>query len=131
MVAKFGQQVLVDLTDRSGTGLIDVSVLNTAIAAAEAKVNGYIAGRYAHAMPFTVVPQAVIDASLAIARYELDGDNGNAIVQQRHDDAVAFLKDVSMGKAVLAGVDAVVEPSTTSAHIEFQSASSVFARGVR
>ena len=73
----------------------------------------------------------MIDAVFAIARYNLDGDNGNEIVANRYKDKIAWLKDVSAGRAVLAGVSTLAPVAPASSRIEINSSPSAFRRDVR
>jgi phage gp36-like protein len=129
LIARFGEQVLIDLTDRDGLGVIDEDVLASAVAAAEATVNGYVSGRYP--IPLSPVTEDVLEAIFNLVRYILDGDNGNDIVINRRNDSIAWLKDVSAGRARLSGIEVVAPPSPATSRIEMRSQPRVFGRDSR
>ncbi|PKG72986.1 DUF1320 domain-containing protein, partial [Shewanella sp. GutCb] len=59
MVARFGEDELVSLTDRDGTaGAIVARVLDVALNDATALINGYLAGRYTLPLP---TPPAMLE----------------------------------------------------------------------
>ena len=75
-------------------------------------VDGYIAKR--HTLPLSATPRLLVRLSAAIARYDLylGGDRQpTEQVKTERDHAIAFLRDVAMGKADL-GLDATgAEPA--------------------
>jgi phage gp36-like protein len=108
MIDRFGDDALIQLTDRADppTDAIDPVVLGQAIADAEELINGYVAGRYA--VPLTPVPELVKRLGADLAFYFLHGDMAAELVVDRHDKAIATLKQISTGTITLqaAGVAA-------------------------
>lgn len=100
MVARFGEDELVSLTDRDGTaGAIVARVLDVALNDATALINGYLAGRYTLPLP---TPPAMLERLCCdIARYGLYDNGASEQVSKRFDDAVRFLEKVAAGKITL------------------------------
>lgn len=92
---RFGTTELAQLTDRSAGTMIDADVVAQAIADAAARIDGYLAARYA--LPLAVVPPALALVAADIARYLLWGDRASEQVRKRYDDAVATLRAVAAG----------------------------------
>jgi|SRR5690554_2651109 len=102
MQARFGENELVQLTDRERTGSVNGDVLDTAIADASAEIDGYLAGRYS--LPLPVVPSALTLYACDIARYRLYEDGAYEQVIERYKIAVAYLRDLAQGKILLPGI---------------------------
>lgn len=107
LVARFGEQELIQLTNRDapGTGPVVGAVAAEALADAESEVNSYLASRYT--LPLAEVPRVLVRITSDIARYGLYGATAGAdeVVTQRYQDAIKFLRDVSAGKATLGIAD--------------------------
>ncbi len=123
MVSRFGAKEVIQLTDREYSGAIDDAVLQRGLTSADAEISGYLAGRYA--LPFSVVPQMLIDYACDIARYRLTGTEVTCTqgIESRYDQAVKYLTLVGQGKISL-GIDtagAVVgSPAATGNSIRVQ-----------
>lgn len=104
LIDRFGEAELVSLTDRSvpPSGSYDTTVAEQSLNDAEAEVDAYLSGRYA--MPLASVPNIIVRLVCDIARYHLFGAALTDEVSKRYNDAIAFLKNVSSGKASL-GID--------------------------
>lgn len=96
MIDRFGEEELVQLTDRAGIGVIDASVMAKALADADDTVNGYLDGRYA--LPFVSPPKILNRFACDLARYYLYEDHPTDTVAARYEDAVQFLTQVGTGK---------------------------------
>lgn len=107
MIDRFGQQELIELTDRSALGVIDVTVLGQALADANTEIDSYLAS--VCTLPLATVPPRLIKIAADIARYELYGTRCTDQVRQRYQDAIAFLKLVVSGAASL-GLDTLNQP---------------------
>lgn len=107
LIDRFGQEELIQLTDRANAGSIDAAVLDRAIADAGAEINGHLAGRYQ--LPLATVPEIIALYCGDIARYRLYDDHAPEEVRNRYKDAVDFLKLVAKGTVRL-GAD---EPAPT------------------
>lgn len=103
MLERFGDEELIQRTDRHGSGQLDVQVMARALADADAEVNSYLAVRYA--LPLAGVPTALARVAADIARYRLYDDGVPETVRKRYEDAVALLKRMASGdvKLVLDG----------------------------
>lgn len=104
MTARFGEEQLIQLSDRAGTGVMDESVIEQALADASAVVDGYLAGRYP--VPLDPVPAILVGYVCDLARYNLYPDAqmpDEHPVRQRHKDAIRFLETVGQGKLNLGG----------------------------
>jgi phage gp36-like protein len=109
LVDRFGNDELVELTNRAGGATIDATVVAKALADADDEINGYLATRYA--LPLVTVPLILKRLACDIARYFLYEDRATEIVTQRYKDAVSYLKGVSAGKASIGADSAGAEPS--------------------
>lgn len=103
MLERFGDEELIQRTDRHGSGQLDVQVMARALADADAEVNSYLAVRYA--LPLAGVPTALARVAADVARYRLYDDGVPETVRKRYEDAVALLKRMASGdvKLVLDG----------------------------
>ncbi|MGV8987648.1 MAG: gp436 family protein [Cypionkella sp.] len=108
LIARYGNQMLVDLTDRAelATGTIDSAVVSAATAGAAAMIDGYLAGRYA--LPLADVPQTVAEIAMAIAVWRLHVGVPGDKVTLDYKDARTSLEQIAKGviRLSVAGVDA-------------------------
>lgn len=102
---RFGLDELIQRTDKfvPYTGAVVDSVLDRAIADADAEIDGYVGARYALPLP-DPVPPVLVPIACDIARYRLFDDSVTEIVRQRYEDAIARLKDIAAGRLSL-GID--------------------------
>lgn len=110
LVSRFGADELIQVTDRANAGTLDSSVVATALADADAVINGYLAGRYA--VPVTPTQPLLLRLCADIARALLWKDRPSDAVRQAQEDALKILRDLSRGDAVLVG--AAAAPSGAS-----------------
>ena len=105
LVDRFGEQELIELTDRADppAGAIDATVVAKALEDADGEINGYLAAKYT--LPLDPVPLVLQRLASDIARYFLYQDRVTDIVEKRYQDAIRFLKGVAAGSVSL-GVDA-------------------------
>ena len=106
---RFGEQLLVQLTDRAqpATGAIDETIVDRALADADAVIDGYLAGRYR--LPIeTDTPALLIDLALVIAIYKLHPYGTDEKIVRDYDQALKTLRDISSGaiRLAVAGVEA-------------------------
>ena len=113
LIKRFGEDELIQLTDRENLGDINTEVLNEAIADAAATVDSYLQQQYT--LP---LEQTLIDASPLtriagdIVRYFLFENGAEDEVEKRYKDAIAWLRDIAAGKATLGSQDThVANPS--------------------
>ena len=119
MVKRFGEQELIELTDRQGLGAIDDEVIDQSLEDATAKINGYLSSRYQ--LPLPSVPSVVEPMCCDIARYYLYDDVPAEQVTKRYDDAISYLKGVANGSVKLSASDGSGSSegkSNNLAHIE-------------
>jgi phage gp36-like protein len=103
MQSEFGDAELGQLTDRTNGTVIDDTVLGDALTRADSEINSYVSQRYS--LPFASAPTRLRDIACDMARYYLYDARAPKVVQDRYNAAVAWLKDVAAGRA-LVGVDA-------------------------
>jgi phage gp36-like protein len=125
MEDRFGTEELIQLTDRTGSGVIDAAVLNRAIADADAEIDGYLASRYK--LPLAETPPALTRIACDIARYLLYDDAVIDSVKDRYDNAVKFLRGVARGDVSL--VEQTGDTAETAGVAEFESGRTVFNSG--
>ena len=105
---RFGQDEVDQLSDPNNTGAPDVTVVDAAIADASETIDGYIGTRYA--LPLVTTPPLINRLACNLARFELYRDAVPEIVQGRHDNAIAMLKQIAAGTMTL-GLDAADIPT--------------------
>lgn len=103
LLVRFGPDELLANADRDADGTVDADVVAGAIEAAQATIDSYIGTRYA--VPLETVPEAVRKVAQDLARYELYTVEPLKIVSDRHAAAIAWLKDVSAGRARIDGIE--------------------------
>lgn len=127
LIDRFGQAELVQLTDRAipATGVIDDTVLNRALADADAEINGYLIGQYQ--LPLATVPANLELLACDIARYKLYDDRATEHVAKRYDDAVKYLARVGKGELSLA-LDATNQPAPAAGGPKVDGPARTFSR---
>lgn len=114
LTARFGDRMIVALTDRGemATGAIDTTVTDKAIAEADAVIDGYLAARYA--LPVSPVPALLGDIALAIVIWKLHLGAPDPKIEADYKDALRSLRDIAAGVITLtiAGVDAAGKTAT-------------------
>jgi phage gp36-like protein len=99
LVDRYGEDELVQLTDRLGTGAIDADVLARALADAAAEVDSYLRGRVS--LPLASPPAELVWVQADIARYRLHGVRATEEARKRYEDARSWLRDVAAGRVLL------------------------------
>jgi phage gp36-like protein len=126
LIDRFGEDELIQLTDRANLGAIDATVVARALADADAEINGYLSTRYT--LPLSPVPAVLEKLACDIARYQLFENAVTEIVKERYENAIRFLKDVAAGKVTL-GVDGNGDTAATiSNSVQMSSTTPVFRR---
>lgn len=103
LVDRFGQQELLELTDKANQGSINDTAVTRALTDADANINGAIAGRYVLPLPST--PVMLVRIACDIARYYLYDDKATEQVTKRYNDATAQLNAIGAGTLSM-GLDA-------------------------
>jgi phage gp36-like protein len=88
-----------------GSGGVDNLRVTAAADRAAALADGYLSTRYV--TPIAAPGADLIGATADIARFYLYDDQATEEVRKRRDDAVAWLRDVSTGKAGIAGATVI------------------------
>jgi phage gp36-like protein len=96
----------------------------TALASAAAEVESYLAGYYA--LPLSPAPEIIRDAVLDIARFRWWKDGASEAVQDRYEQRIAWLKEVSRGHASVPGATPVSEPRAGHSPVRAGQAASNF-----
>lgn len=128
LIDRFGAAEIIQLTDRpdradpQNAGSIDVSVLNQAIADADAEINAHLTS---YPLPLTTVPPKLVRIASDIARYYLYDDQMTDTVRQRYEDALAYLKAVAAGKIPLPPDAFGAAPAATD-DVDYTAAETVF-----
>ena len=108
---RFGERMLVDLTDRAdvATGEVDADVVDRALADTDAVIDGYLAGRYV--LPLATVPALIADLALTIAIYKLHRFEPDPKIQKDYELALRSLDGIAKGSIRIPA--AGVEPAGT------------------
>lgn len=113
LIDRFGEVELIQLTDRQNLGIVDATVVSRALSDADARINGYLAVRYA--LPLSVpLPTELERLACDIARYALHEERVTEIVGKRYEDAIALLRDVASGRAELGLNNTANKPASSS-----------------
>jgi len=125
LIDRYGQEELIQLTDRANAGVIDDTVLDQAIADADSLIDGYLASRYS--LPLSDVPVSLVRVAAALTRYFLYTEAATDQVEKAHDQAIAWLKDVARGTVNL-GLSATNGKPNPADSAQVDSAGTVFGR---
>lgn len=127
MLERFGEQELVQLTDRHDGQLnvVDAVVLDKALATAEAEIDAYVGMR--HALPLASVSARLVGLACDIARYHLYIHAAPDIVAERYQEALKFLRAVAAGEVSL-GLEEAAAPLGL---VEYVTSPRLFSRGNR
>jgi len=101
LVDRYGEEELIDLTDRAKPpiGAIDTAVLDAKIADADNLIDSYLARRYV--LPVSETPLVLTRIAAAIVRYYLYTDAPTEQIRDDYNDAMKFLGQVASGKVDL------------------------------
>jgi phage gp36-like protein len=120
------QSELAELTAESGE-VPDSLILNEAISKAEAEIDSYLGVKYV--VPLAAPPARVKGLAVDLAIYHLYSRRSVVppVRQQNYEEAVAFLKQVAAGQAVIVGPQGEL-PTLTKEVTDSNSAIRVFSR---
>jgi phage gp36-like protein len=121
----FGEQELIQLTDRDNLGVINEAVLTQAISDAEAEINGYLT---AYPLPLANVPANMVRIACDITRYYLYEGRMIDDVKERYNNDIKYLRLVAEGKISLGPDVNGTVASTSSDGAAFTTHESVFSR---
>lgn len=99
MILRHGEEILIELSDHSGLGTVNDTVLNQALADAEALIDGYVAQRYR--LPMSPVPEILKKHACSIAFYNLHRGRYTDEVRKEYEDVLTFLRGVARGEVSL------------------------------
>jgi len=116
LVARYGEDELVQLTDSNRSGAIDAAALEQPIADADSEIDSYLAVRYS--LPLPTTPTALARIACDITRFRLYDDQAPNEVRKRYEDAVKWLEAVAKG-AVRLGLPPAEVPQATGAVAAF------------
>lgn len=109
MLKLFGEKELIELTDRTTSGVIDDEVLNQAMATAEAEADSYVGVLYT--LPLPTTPPALTAFVADIARYHLYDARPSDLVITKYENAVKWLTNVAKGVVSLGLKTTDVQPT--------------------
>lgn len=113
----------IDWADQAITR-IEEGLKNTSL-----KIDSYLSGRYTLPLDVAVVAGSQLPKVCGdITHYDLIGSQVLESVQSRYKEAMAWLRDISTGKAKLGGV--VVPSVTVVGKVEFTAPKPVFGSGM-
>ncbi|MES0879694.1 gp436 family protein [Roseibium sp. SCP14] len=129
MIDRFGEQELIQLTDRTNrpASTIDATTVAAAIGDAEKLADSYLAKRYA--LPLTPVPDVLVPIVANIARYNLYGERAekDSAVTRNHKDALTWLKDVAAGTVQLEAAG-VASGQSAGGQVQVSAPERIFSR---
>jgi phage gp36-like protein len=105
LLAAFGEDELLAITDRGNTGAVDAALAGAALSRAASEADSYLARRYA--VPVAdPVPPVLTAAVCDIARYRLTGGPASETdpILERYRQAVQWLTRIAAGAADLPGL---------------------------
>jgi len=108
MIALFGENIVINLTDRAATGSINTAVLASAITSAEGEIDSYIGAVYELPLPSTT--DMLMTVCCNIARFRLMALEASEEVKIRYEDSIRWLRDVARGVATLGLKTTDVQP---------------------
>ena len=111
LTARYGEAMLVDLTDREtpATGAIVTEVVDRALADTDAMIDGFLAGRYQ--LPLSAQQPLLVDIALRVAIYKLHREVVADKIKSDYDGALGELKMISIGTIRLSA--AGIEPAAS------------------
>lgn len=114
LLERMTNEELIQLSDDSGTGVVNPDVIATAISAAQDIIDGYLRGRYS--VPLGDVPILVKNLALDLTAYRLYKRRNQLDVNDAREslykNAISQLKDIKAGVILLELADsgAAVKP---------------------
>ena len=129
LLNRIEEATLIQLTDRTGSGEVDSTLVATAIEDADALINGIISSVYQ--VPLANVPRVVreLSSTIAVYRLHLYRSVDSSVWKDAYKGAISFLDLVAEGRATLEGV--VPKPNTAgsqSGSVELTSEDRRFSR---
>lgn len=107
LATRYGEDELIQLTGRAGSGMMDTAVVQRALDDADAEIDGYLASRYR--LPLPTTPALLARIACDIARYRLWKDRASDEVRARYEDARRLLENLASCRVSL-GLPAGLPP---------------------
>jgi len=128
LIDRFGEQEIVQITDRTNSppSTIDATKVARALSDADTIINSYIASRYD--TPVSPVPDVLVEKACAIARYKLYSDGAPDRVNTDYGDALKWLVQVSSGVVVLSGASSPPAAQSISGTVKVSAPARTFTR---
>lgn len=96
MIDRFGDTIVIELTDDEHTGAVNTAVAERALTDATSEIDGYLAARYT--LPVTDTPRLLSLLCTDIARYRLEMEHSSEETRKRYEDAVRKLEKIAKGE---------------------------------
>lgn len=105
LIDRYGENLLINLTDRAGSGVVDADVVARALADTDAEIDGYLKLRYT--LPLEATPPLIADLALRLAIWKLHVYEPDPKIRADYEDAKRTLKEIAVGtvRLDLAGVE--------------------------
>lgn len=119
------EDLLIQLTDDAGNGIIDTMVTDNALESADVEIDGYLGERYA--LPLSPVPTIINKQAVDIAIYNLYARRQGPPDhwQSRYNNVIRFLEKVVKGDISLGAED----PDAGEAdNVEISASDRIFSR---
>lgn len=125
LVTRYGEDELIQLTDKQHTGQLDTDVISSAIADADSLIDSYLGSRYS--LPINPVPRSLLRIACEITRFYLYEDLSTDEVKDRYEKAVMSLKAISKGEMSI-GVSEQGEKPSSQNTVKISTGGNVFNR---
>lgn len=122
LINRFGEDEMIRISDREVIGIVDESVVQTAIEDASVLIDSYLPVN----VDVTLNAQNLNRICADVARYYLYDDGATSTVEQRYKDAVKWLEQVAKGLVKLAVAANPETDEELDASIVFDSQERVF-----
>lgn len=123
MIARFGEDELIQISDRDGTGAFSDVNFAQAQKDGDGEIDSYLQGRYP--LPLVHVPTALCRIACDLYRYYLYSPRTTEEVEKRYDNAVKFLKSIAKGEVNL-GLAVDAQPASTAAPVRVSTPERIF-----
>lgn len=126
LIDRYGETELIQLTDKTGSGVVDQAAVDRVIADVDGEIDAYLAKRMT--LPMATVPPVLVRFSCVMVRYYLYTDVVPELQEKQYQAAVNFLKAIANGTASL-GVDDVGDAQPENPAPSYVQGESVFSGG--
>lgn len=119
------EDLLIQLTDDAGNGIIDTTVTDNALEAADVEIDGYLGERYT--LPLSPVPNIINKQAVDVAIYNLYARRQGPPDhwQSRYNNVIRFLEKVVKGDISLGAGD---PEAGLADNVEVSSSDRIFSR---